>query len=234
LAAYDFSVFKKFNFERPPVGVKFLYEKPKGIQKLKVKKAFCQMLPEAHKGKPFYAGREDHDCHGTFGLGQAEIPPNFGSGVVVADVGQVNEPRAGREVYRTLPKLEKGTVNYVVFSPLDKMTFDPDVLVFTATIEQAEILMRASTYTNGRLWTSKTSVVLGCAWLFVYPYISGEVNYMIMGICAGGMLAGKLLPVGLVLVSIPFQQLPTVIDNLQNMPWKPWAQPPPESVKQSV
>ena len=182
------------------------------------------MLPEAHKGKPFFAAEEDHTCHGTFGLGQ-DIPPKYGSGAVVADVGQVDRPAAGREVYRTLPRLEKGTVNYVAFSPLDKLTFDPDVLVFTASVEQAEILMRASTYTNGRLWTSKTSVVLGCAWLYVYPFISGEVNYMTVGICAGGMLATKVLPVGLVLVSIPFQQLPTVIDNLKVMPWQPWAKP---------
>ena len=75
--------------------------------------------------------------------------------------------------------------------------------MFTGTIEQAEILLRASTYTNGNLWTAKTSVVLGCAWLYVYPFVSGNVNYMIMGINAGGMTAVKLLPVGLALVWSP-------------------------------
>jgi uncharacterized protein (DUF169 family) len=218
---HDFSVFNKFHFERPPVGLKFLYDKPEGIQRLKVKKPFCAMLPEAHGGEAFYAAKEDHDCHGTFALGQTDVPPLFASGAVVAEVAQVEEPRAGREVYRLLPRLDRNSVNYVAFSPLDKMSFDPDVLVCTADVEQAEILMRASTYTNGRLWISRTSVVLGCAWLFVYPYISGEVNYMIMGISAGGMLVNRILPLGLVMVSIPFQQMSTVIENLENMPWDP-------------
>jgi hypothetical protein len=30
----DLLVFKKFNFERPPVGVKFLFKKPEGIERL--------------------------------------------------------------------------------------------------------------------------------------------------------------------------------------------------------
>jgi uncharacterized protein (DUF169 family) len=121
-------------------------------------------------------------------------------------------------------------IGYVAFAPLDKLAFDPDVLVFTTTVKQAEILMRASTYTNGGLWTSKTSVVLGCAWLFVYPYITGEVNYMVTGITAGGMLVGRLLPAGLVMVSVPFQQLPTLMANLRTMPWK-HPKPPKDKVK---
>jgi len=29
----DLSVFNRFNFERPPVGIKYLLNKPKGIKK---------------------------------------------------------------------------------------------------------------------------------------------------------------------------------------------------------
>ena len=222
----DYSILSKFRFSRPPVGVKFLYDRPEGTEQLRSRRPFCAMLTEAHKGEAFYAGKEDHLCHGAFALGQEDIPPYYASGAVVAEVGQVADPRAGREVYRTLPKLERDTVNYVVFAPLGKLSFDPDVLVFTASIRQAEILLRASTYTTGKLWTAKTSVVLGCAWLYVHPFISGEVNYMIMGINAGGMSAFKLLPVGLVLVSVPFQQLPTLLANLRDMPWRKPRNPP--------
>ena len=30
----NLSIFNKFNFERPPVGVKFLFAKPEGIERL--------------------------------------------------------------------------------------------------------------------------------------------------------------------------------------------------------
>jgi uncharacterized protein (DUF169 family) len=222
----DFSVLEKFDFQQQPVGIRFLYDKPEGIDRLKEKCPFCCMLTEAHKGEAFYAGKEDHLCEGTFALGQQDIPPYFGSGAVVAEVGQVEAARAGLEVYRSLPKLEKGTTNYVAFAPLSKLSFEPDVLICTGTIEQAQILLKASTYTTGRLWTSKMSVVLGCAWLYVYPFISGEVNYMVMGINAGGMTAYELLPVGQVIVSIPFNRLQTTLSSLRDMPWKPLSEPP--------
>ncbi len=222
---HDYSVLDRFGFERPPIGVKFLYDKPEGMERLQEKRPLCMMLTHAHKGNAFYAGEEDHLCHGVFCLG-GDIPPDYENGAVVAEVGQVADARAGREVYRTLPRLPKGTVNYVAVAPLAKMTFDPDVMIFAGSIEQAEIILRASTYTTGKLWTAKTSVVLGCAWFFAYPFITGEVNYMVMGINAGGMTAFKVLPVGTALVSVPFQQLPTVLTNLREMPWEHPQMPP--------
>jgi hypothetical protein len=65
----------------------------------------------------------------------------------------------------------------------------------------------------------------------VYPFVSGKVNYMVMGINAGGMTAFKLLPVGLVLVSVPFQQLPTLVANLGDMAWN-HPRKPPEGVNE--
>jgi uncharacterized protein (DUF169 family) len=54
-------------------------------------------------------------------------------------------------------------VNYVAFSPLDKLTFDPDVLIITARPAQAEIVLRAMTYSTGELYNSRTTPVMGCA-----------------------------------------------------------------------
>ena len=39
----DLSIFNKFNFERQPVGVKFLFKKPEGIEQLDKSIAFCEM-----------------------------------------------------------------------------------------------------------------------------------------------------------------------------------------------
>ena len=217
----DFEIFKKFEFERQPVGVKLLFEKPEGINHLNKTLAFCEMLPEAQKGDMFYATKENHECAGTFPLGMVDIEPFFASGLVGKKLGVFEDARAGKRPYFVLPRLERNTANYVAFSPLNKLSFDPDVLIVTANLRQAEILLRASSYRTGRLWTSKTTAVLGCAWLYVYPYISGELNYMVTGICSGGMTARRILPEGLVLISIPYDQIPAIIENLKNMEWVP-------------
>lgn len=214
----DLSIFKKFKFERPPVGIKFLLNKPDGISKLDKTLALCEMLPQAHKGEAFYATAEDFECVGPLVLGMVEPDAIFESGMVGPKLGIYKESRANRRVYPPVPILPRGTVRYIVFSPMDKLTFDPDVLVFTATSEQAEVLLRAYAYTSGKMWQAKGTTVIGCAWLFIYPFVSGEINFTISNI-GTGMKARQILPEGLVLLSFPYDLLPMLMENLEDMDW---------------
>ncbi|GAG88556.1 unnamed protein product, partial [marine sediment metagenome] len=54
--------------------------------------------------------------------------PIFESGQVGPKDGIYKEARANRRIYLYIPKLAKGTVRYVAFSPIDKLSFEPDVL----------------------------------------------------------------------------------------------------------
>ena len=56
-----------------------------------------------------------------------------------------------------IPKIGRGVVNYVAFSPLDKLPFDPDLLILLADTDQTEILLRAMSYRTGKMWVSKFS-----------------------------------------------------------------------------
>ena len=109
-------------------------------------------------------------------------------------------------------------VNCVAFSPLNALSFDPDVLVILAQTNQTEILLRAMSYRTGQMWSSKFSAAIGCAWILVYPYLTGELNYVMTGL-GHGMKRRKLFPEGRQLVSIPFDLLPSLLQNLQEMPW---------------
>lgn len=58
----DLSIYKKFDFERSPVGVKFLYNEPEDIDKLGKSAAFCEMFKEAQeRKKPFFCSEENHE-----------------------------------------------------------------------------------------------------------------------------------------------------------------------------
>ncbi|MBA7601483.1 hypothetical protein ES703_08557 [subsurface metagenome] len=216
----DYSILDKFNFEHKPVGVKFLLNKPKGIRKLDKGLAFCEMLGEAQKTPPFYADRENFTCMGPVVLGMEQPDPIFESGQVGAKDGIYKEARANRRIYHYIPKLAKGTVRYVAFSPLDKLPFEPDVLIITAQVSQAEVLLRAYCYTSGKMITTKSTPVLICAWLYAYPFVSGEMNYSVTGL-GFGMKARKVLPEGLILLSFPYDSLPMLIENLKDMEWVP-------------
>ena len=68
------------------------------------------------------------------------------------------------------------------------------------------------------MWNGKGTTVIGCAWLYVHPYVSGELNMMITGLYHG-MKARQTFPDGLILLSIPYDLLPMTLENLQLMEW---------------
>jgi uncharacterized protein (DUF169 family) len=214
----DLSVFKKFNFERPPIAIKYLMKKPEGINRIDRKIALCEMLGEAQKGTPFYITKDDFECVGPFILGMVAPDDLFESGQVGYKLGIFEEPRANSRLYKYVPMMPKGTVRYAVFAPYDKLTFNPDVLVITANPNQAEVVMRALVYTTGKLWESKLTPVMGCAWMFVYPRVTGEVNYFVTNL-VHGMRGRQVLPDGTFVISIPWDLISLITENLNHMEW---------------
>jgi uncharacterized protein (DUF169 family) len=65
---------------------------------------------------------------------------------------------------------------------------------------------------------STTTGVLGCAWVYLYPYRSGKVNYTVTGL-AFGMKSKQVFEEGQILISIPYQWLPTITQNLNEIKW---------------
>jgi uncharacterized protein (DUF169 family) len=215
----NLSVFNQFNFEYSPVGVKFLLLKPKNISKLEGKLSFCEMLKEAQDTKPFYAAKDNHECKaGPFLLGMVDSNPVFESGQIGPKLGVYDDPRANRRLYMTMHKMARDSVNYTAFSSLDQLSFDPDLLIVTAKPHQAEILLRAYSYRSGAAWNAKGTSGLGCAYLYMYPYATGELNMMVTGLYHG-MRARNTFPEGLLLITIPFNVLPEIIQNLETMTW---------------
>ena len=85
-------------------------------------------------------------------------------------------------------------------------------------MNQTEIILRALIYTDGEMWSSEMTHVLGCSWLFAYPFMTGQVNYITTGL-SFGMKAKRVFPEGRQLISIPFNWLPTITRNLREMEW---------------
>ena len=210
-------VSRKLDLEVPPVGVKYSTDVPEGIARLDGKMRLCEMLRHAHQGNSFYASPENHLCGAAlYALGK-DLPPVYTSGVYGAGLEVFDSPRSASRLYDHIPRLQaRRGIEYVSLAPLDKIPWNPDLLVISAREEQSEVMLRAMSYSTGQVWTSKSTGVIGCAWLFVYPYLSGEMNYT--PILSMGMRANSVVPSGRHLISIPFDVLPTILDSLMKMP----------------
>jgi len=218
----DLSVFKRFNFEKPTIGVKFQFFRPEGIRPLAQDRnlSFCEMLAEAQQtNEPFYFGKENNEsCVGKILLGMQTMEPFAESGQIGEKLQIFQEARANYAFYQQVPQFQKDVVNYVVFATVDKLTFEPDLLIVTANHEQSEIVMRSVTYSTGELYNSRTTPVMGCAWIYIYPFQSGKVNFIVPDM-VHGMKARELFPKNSIVISIPYHWVPTVVNNLGEMTW---------------
>jgi uncharacterized protein (DUF169 family) len=218
----DLSVFDKFDFRLPPVGVNFLFEKPEGMDRSNERVALCAMVKKAQQtNTAFYADLDSHGClPGTYILGH-DLPGPVEGGYLGVALKAFKSARANRRVYEVVPRFKKGTINYIAFSPLEKLMLEPDLLiVVTDSVRQTEVLLRAASYSTGKALISKMTNVLGCGWLFAYPYLTGEINYITAGL-GFGMRVQEAFPEGHQVLSIPHEWLLTIVDNLAEMAWVP-------------
>ena len=220
LTKKDLAVLDKFEFAVQPVGVKFAVNRPDAVERLGKNMALCEMLKHAQEGNAFFADAKNHTCEaGPYVLGQADAPEPFIGGEFGAGLKIFEAPRSASRLYLYLPKIGKGVVHYVALSPLNKLQFEPDLLILLANTNQTEILLRAMSYRTGQMWQSKCTAAIGCAWIYIYPYLTGELNYIVTGL-GHGMKRRKLFPEGQQLISIPFDLLPSLLQTLRDMPWE--------------
>jgi uncharacterized protein (DUF169 family) len=217
--------FGLLELERVPVAFKFSLEKPSGIKRLDEKVVACGMVKRAREVGPFYSDNDGQKCMaGRFVLGFGDVPDVFESGEYGAALKYAKTPKAMQRIYRTLPKIEKGHASYVCAAPLDKAEFEPDVVVVTCnTTWKAFNLLRAYSYDSGKTWKGESTPALGCAWMFSYPYITGEVNVVIP---SGGMFNNNAIDRDELIIAIPLDQLYGIVRNLKEMPMVLPAQAP--------
>lgn len=215
----DLSIYKELNLAKPPVGVKFSLPRPEGVMQLDKSLPFCEMINEAQRSnEPFYISKENEDCVGKVALGMVEMEVPVEGGLIGPGFGIYQEPRANNALYRHVYTFNRGMVNYVAFSTLDKLAFEPDLLILLTTPSQAEIVMRAVSYSTGDPWESKLTHALGCSWIYIYPFQTGKVNYMVTGMTFGAK-AKQIFEEGQILIIIPYQKIPMVTQNLKEMEW---------------
>ncbi len=215
----DLSILRGFEFEYPPVGVKFLFKRPDGIERLAEPAAICEMVRIAQeRSAPFYITKDEENCYGTIVMGMNEAPVFAEAGLLGEKYEIFQEGRANQRLYKDLPTLPRGVANYAAFAALDALDFEPDLLLLLATPSQAEIVLRAMSYSTGELWESKKTPVLSCAWIYAYPYVTGKVNYMVTGMSFGSK-AKEVFPEGWILISVPWDKMPVILSNLEEMTW---------------
>ncbi len=201
--------------ESLPVAIAFGDEPPEGVEKMKGEIRVCQMLDKVRiKGDAFYTTVENHKCDGgSSSCGMKQMGERVRNGEFLSKMGLFETRRAARRFINSNLRIEYGTVKTVAFSPLEKATFEPDVVVLICNAKQGMLIAEAYAYDSGKRTTGMTGPPI-CSSIVAAPYLTGEVVYSF-----GDHGARTYMKIGdgEVYVGIPAELLSGIIDNLETM-----------------
>jgi uncharacterized protein (DUF169 family) len=204
-----------------PVAVKLISkggEIPSAIKKADEVMTHCQFVDRVRRtGEEFYTLAEDQLCKiGSGTLGLNEIPPEVPSGEsYYKEFKLFGTQGAARRTAEMMPILPPTSTDAIIYSPLEKASFVPDVAVIICNPKKVMLLTQAYMYkTGGRLEASFVGTQSLCSEGVVQTYKEGKVG---IGLgCLGSRTFTKMEDEEMVM-GIPIELLADVVSGLKEI-----------------
>ncbi|OPY25171.1 MAG: hypothetical protein A4E27_01000 [Methanobacterium sp. PtaU1.Bin242] len=203
---------------KSPVAIKFVLREediPEGIEKIEEGIRHCEMVLKASKGDIFYATAEEQTCKGgAAALGLIEPPEKVKTGEMYQSLGRFSSLGSAKRTMDEIPKIEH-MMYALVYTPLEKATFDPDVIVIISNPAQAMILAQAIIYTlGGRVEADFSGIQSICADAVAGPFTRKRPN-ITLG-CSGSRKYADVQP-DEVIVGMNGENIGCIINALESM-----------------
>jgi uncharacterized protein (DUF169 family) len=203
--------------EKEPVAIKWSLREPKDIEREEGKSRFCTKLDKASKGEIFYSTVDEEDCMGGMRYSgmkdKKELPKNMQSGAFLVPGGVYKSIPAVQRSWNNNMAIDPGIFNAIIFSPLIKADFEPDLIFLICNSEQAMIVLHANAYDSGSHGLGADSGPI-CSSMAAIPYLTGKVTY---GFGDIGSRRNMNIKPEEVMVTIPSGDLKRILDNLNEM-----------------
>lgn len=203
--------------ENDPVAIKWSVKEPRNIEKEEGKSRFCKKLDKAMNGETFYATAEEEECMGGArysGLKDPKkFPANMQSGAFLVPMGVYKDIPAFQRSTRNNLNVECGIFNAVIFAPLVKAEFEPDVIFVVCNAKQGMEILHANAYDSGAHGLGADSGPI-CSSMAAIPYMTGKVTYGFGDV--GSRQHMDISPED-IMVTIPASELSRIISNLEEM-----------------
>lgn len=203
---------------KSPVALKFVLREediPEGIKKLEDGARHCELVQKASQGEIFYATAEEQTCKGgASALGIIEAPEKVKSGEMYQSLGRFSSLGSAKRTIEEIPKIEP-MMYALIYSPLEKATFDPDVIVVICNPAQAMKLAQAMVYTlGGRVEAEFSGIQSICADAVAGPFTRKRPN-ITLG-CSGSRKYAEIQP-DEVIVGMNGENIGCIVNALESM-----------------
>ena len=184
-------------------------------QKLDRQLRHCQITDHVRRtGEMFYTTLEEQQCKGgAAALGLTKLSDKVRSGQFYCDsLHHFETVEAAKKTVDQITFLEPHSNSIVLYAPLEKATFDPDVVIFICSPKQAMLLTQGYEYVNGgrieAAFSGKQSV---CSDAVAHVILNDRPNLTIG--CSGSRAYTKIAD-GELLYSLPAKDLEKTVIGL--------------------
>ena len=206
------------DLKKSPVAVKFVLRQEdvlEGIEKVEDGARHCELVQKASRGEIFYATAEEQTCKGgAAALGLMESPEKVKTGEMYQSLGRFSSLGSAKRTMEEIPKIEP-MMYALIYSPLEKAKFDPDVIVVICNPAQALKLAQAMVYTlGGRVEADFAGIQSVCADAVAGPFTTKRPN-ITLG-CSGSRKFAEIQP-DEVIVGMTGENIGCIVNALENM-----------------
>jgi uncharacterized protein (DUF169 family) len=212
---------KKLNdllkLENEPVAIKWSVRDPDNVRKEEGKSRFCTKLIKAMEGEMFYSTIDEEECMGGARYSGfkdiREFPANVQSGAFMVPKGLYKDISAVQRSRNNEKYMNPGIFNAIIFAPLHKAGFDPDVIFIVCNAKQGMEILHANAFDSGTHGLGADAAPV-CSSMAASPYMTGKVTYGF-----GDVAARKNMDINPedIMVSIPGNDLNRIVSNLEEM-----------------
>jgi len=208
-AQHSMKLKQTLELDGSPVAVATVQEPPDGLYHLKRKLTVCMMIQIARRGQCFYSSGEDILCSGKANLGIGESPIRNLDDFLVRKEKIFKSKAAARKLLDTVRNLAPKQGKYLAFSPLERASFVPGVVLFIGIPSQISRIIFLNAFETGEM-----NVVHGeplCSGAVASPITTGKIGISFLDTACRqfGRYKHEEMVVGL-----PYQRLLHVVDNI--------------------
>ncbi|UCE52003.1 MAG: DUF169 domain-containing protein [Desulfobacterales bacterium] len=156
----------------------------------------CQALALGRReGLTIVLDKESQSCPiALVGLGFVRPEEYLSGNYALAPMNQPTEAR--KKAAEAMPKFQFGRFSYILISPIQTASFDPDIILFYGSGAQVMRMIQAAVFASGESLTSKSTGAGGCLLPIVSSLLEGQCKFTVpgngerrLGLIADGELA---------------------------------------------
>lgn len=176
---------------------------------------YCQAIMKARKGEPVILYGDEIACPAAASaFGFRPLPDALGSGKGLVGFGIVSDPAVGQRMFEGMSRLEPGSVQRLLLSPLRQAQRTPDVVVVEDEVEKLMWIALSYLHATGgqRLQGSTAVLQATCVDSTILPFLEQRLNF---GYGCYGCREATDLGRNEAVLGFPGHMLPAVVEHVK-------------------